>query len=147
MNSQSVYTFPGGRHTVVHIAATAGNVATSIIPSSEIRYLVLGYKITLVCDATVANRYIRVGKRQITTGYNPCGTADGGAITASQTKTLAAGDYGLVVTGGFTRIDTAYVGINFPILWTYEVQGYIDIEGGVAGDSYSGDIEILECPG
>lgn len=147
MNSQSVFVVPAGWHTTVHIAATPGNVATSIIPSAEIRYQLLGFKITLVADATVANRYIRFGKRQVTTGYNPAGTVDGGAVAASQTKTLAAGPWGFVVTGGFTRVDTAYAGLSGLWLVTYELQGYIDIEGGVAGDSYSGDIELLEYPG
>lgn len=135
----------GGYHYRKTIAATAGNVAATWSPAAGKRGYLLCGRITLVCDATVASRKIRL-YHQITSGaVNKSAVMVGSAAAASETRVLAF--TGSVVAGSGTFDADAYFGIN-PQSWSVgsDERFYIDILNGVAGDSYSGVLEILELP-
>ena len=132
-------TFPGGYLKTVTVAATNGDVNTNKSPGTGKRWKILYGSITLVCDATVANRVIRT---QITDGtnvltrylYSP-------NITASQTKYM---NYNSAreVDGSFSS-QNSIQDLGNPIIEGAD-QFRIIIDGGVAGDSYSGYIRVLE---
>lgn len=137
-----MYSFPGGRLRHVEIAATAGNVDKDLSPGANIRWLFLYGFITLVCDATAANRVIN------------CTLEDGssnalfplqktGNITAGQTRTVA---YSVGVLDGIADVVIANFNIAVPSLALVEGSDKLafTVANGVAGDSYSGYITVLE---
>lgn len=139
------YTSPGGRHYVQSIGSVAGNVAYTLTPGTEIRLWLLGLRLQLIADATVATRTIRV-KRKTTTGDYQFGMCFGlTGITASETKVLASGPGYLVVVGAFTLLDTAFAG-HGPLLLDKDHYLHIDVGAGVAGDTLTGYLELLEVP-
>jgi len=134
--------FPGGKRVVKAIPATAGNVITNLSPGAGKRWLILREIITLVNDATVANRAIEV---VFTDGTNIterlCST---NSVLASETKILSLGEARIVQATSLSQDGThMYVGIN-PILLDSNDQLRITIKNGVAGDSYSGFLVVLE---
>lgn len=126
------------------IAATAGNIATRLASNPYNKLMILSSNITLVCDATVANRYIQwnITDTSHTQTGNVGQTA---AITASQTKSA-----GIVNTNGYSSGATSnldwniYVPIGIFLGAGEELA--ITIAGGVAGDSYTGYIRYIEMP-
>lgn len=153
----SVFSIPGGRTRIIPVAATAGNVVTSIVPSeAENRLHLIAARITLVCDATVANRIIRFYRvYSIVTGAS---TAMGPAlnsatITASQTGSLGLESMINSLTGGTLDISThcmnwqGYYVDKTGISGDATDMGFqIVISSGAAGDSYSGYVMLLERP-
>lgn len=144
-NQIQAFTFPGGRKRTVTIAATAGNVTSNKSPGAGTRWIVLRGRITVTNDATVASRQIVI---QITNGTVVTEAVGFSAIiAASQTGDLDFGEAGAVQgltlgqDGGFNI--TNYVQLTNVILDSAD-QLRILIQNGVAGDSYSGSIEVLE---
>lgn len=132
--------FIGGKRTVETIAATAGDVITNLSPhSTNRRWLVLSGRITLVADATVANRSIRFYKTDGTNITEYLFTS--AAVTAGQTRSISHGEVKHLDTA--TILDNFYAGHD-PILIEGADQFRIQIGNGVAGDSYSGYVVILE---
>lgn len=132
--------FPGGALKTVTIAATAGNVVTNKTPGAGKRWLVLHGKIILVTNITVANRYIEL---HITDGTNILHSlGQHGAVTASLTSRLGFGPakYILSIAAAY---DHGYIGFD-PLMIEDDDQLRIVITNGVAGDSYSGYIRVLE---
>tara|TARA_Y100000310_G_scaffold283865_1_gene306154 strand:+ start:214 stop:648 length:435 start_codon:yes stop_codon:yes gene_type:complete len=132
-------TYPGGHLRTLTIGATAGNTTTNESPGTGTRWIILYGSITLSTNGTVANRVIRT---MLTDGsdvltrflYSP-------NITASQTKVL---NYNNAI-----EVDGSHTSQNFisslgnPIIEGAD-QLRIQVDGGVAGDSYSGFIRVLE---
>lgn len=121
------------------IPATAGNLVTSLAnPASGHKYRLIGFQLTLVCDATVANRKIYVTSYANPGGYIIQPQLMTGNITASQTKSMGIGP-GLAVTGTPSYTNDWVFSLHYP--WeagspnSYFACG---VSAGVAGDSYSG---------
>ena len=141
------YVVLGGRLRRIAIAATAGNVATSLTPGVGYRWSVLALRVTLVCDATVANRNTRV-RLMSAAGTTPYQSSRVSAnVTASQTKTLhlEAGPLSNVGSGSY---ESDVLMTHDRDAWSVEgaEQLKVDISAGVAGDSYSGTLSVLEMP-
>lgn len=137
--------FPGGQEKTLVISATAGNVITSLTPTVGLRWQILRGRVTLVCDGTVANRNIRCflldgigGNITEEHGLSP-------AIIASATGRLQWGEIVTLLPAAGTPIITwPYLSTaRPPILSGLDVME-ISIGTGVAGDSYSGFIVVLE---
>ncbi len=135
------FTFPGGRLRHITVAATAGNVNNNNSPGTGKRWKLLYARITLVADATVANRYI--GVTIFSGAVQQISKASSGAIVATTTRVL-----GLVPAGDAYASDDASVVSITPDGWILEGSDFIrfSILSGVAGDSYSGVFTILESP-
>jgi len=136
-----VYTFIGGRKKQQNIAATAGN-AVATITSTGKRVLILHGRITLVCNITVANRYIILSKRD-SAGNVIQMLANSQATIASATRIIGFGEL-VYSTGATPAAGDDYIGLSNPIVIEGGQVFDIRITNGVAGDSFSGYIETLE---
>lgn len=132
------WTFPGGRRRVVAIGATAGNVVSNQSPGAGKRWLILRGLIVLVTDVTVAARYVDL---MLTDGTNIVSyIAQSDVQAASGTKRVSFGEVRQYVGAGAPY---NHVGIQ-PILLESADQFRISITAGVAGDSYTGYLVVLE---
>ena len=138
------WTFPGGRRVIKEIVATAGDVVVNLSPGAGKRWIVLFGRVTLVADGNAANRLITFTTTDGTNttsdiGYNST------AITASQTKSVTITSKSMTGQGaGLT--DLAILGLPIPCILEGLDQLHIAIAAGVAGDSYTGWIVVLEMP-
>lgn len=142
------FIFPGGKLKTETIAATAGNVATSLRPPNNRRWLVLYGRITLVADANAANRQVQI---HLTDGTNILAKYPSSAsITANETKNVSfmqqVSEGGPIAT---TELDKNVIGIG-PVLLEGDIVAanadrlVITIGNGLAGDSYTGFVRVLE---
>ena len=137
MSENIAWIFAGGKRVTKTIAATAGDVAATLSPTAGKRWKVLHGILTLVCDATVVDRYIR---GQLTDGTNiTCDLFSSAAVTASQTKLAGI----LAGKASASALHVYFERSRDMILeGADELKFYIT--SGVAGDSYSGHVVILE---
>lgn len=141
VKQEIIFTAKGGRRRTVVIAATAGNVVKNMTPEAGKRWVILRGIIILVTDATVANRQVKL---QLTDGTNVTESlAIGNAHVASLTRPTNLGEARNVVGGLLGNGDNRYIGID-PILLENPDQFRITIQAGVAGDSYSGFLVVIE---
>lgn len=136
----------GGYHYRWTVTATAGNSNKSWSPAAGKRGYLLDARLTLVADATVASRKIRIYK-QVTTGPVTLGaTIIGPATAAGETKVL--GVDGWVVAYSLSPTDVDGSAMINPAQFSVgsDERLYIDVLNGVAGDSFSGIVRILELP-
>lgn len=123
------------------IAATAGNVATNLTTPAFKRWLCVYGRITLVCDATVATRNIYLS---ILYGSNYFTKfLAGGNATASQTKVTSFNDNNNSTVNAIAALDDTTEGLSPFVLFS----GFafrIQVNNGVAGDSYSGYVMMCE---
>ena len=133
-------TFPGGELIDEEITATAGDEDAYITIGNRKRARLIFGHITLVANGTVANRVIRLsvddGADLLTRFlYSP-------SITAGQTKTANYNDA--------EESEGAWSGHNYNLKLGSNVildagdRLRIEIDGGVAGDSYSGVFRFLQ---
>lgn len=127
----------------ISIAATAGNVATNLSPTAGYRWEILYGEITLVNDATVANRSVYI-EPQLSTGTEvTAGFYNTTAYTAGQTRRIKFGQH-------LDRIiDISILNTNsFASIKGWVIEGTdrlnITINNGQAGDSYSGSVTVYE---
>jgi len=126
----------------------AGNASGIYGPGSKsLIHRLLSARLTLVCDATVANRYIRLRLGNGTVIYS-----------AGYTSTVVtAGNTGVLVVGGFrnylavTLIEGSLYGLDIDQSMVSVPgatgEGYmIDVVGGVVGDALTGTLSVLEVP-
>lgn len=132
------------RLKTIEVPATPGNsVTTFATPVDGHQYELIGFMMTLVCDATVANRvpYFSVLTNpggSVAMGYIKVTTA----VTASQTKTWAAGRLAGLAGVSYNSDATAYS--PAPLILDSHVTLNYGVTDGVAGDSYSGRILVNE---
>lgn len=139
-NTVLALTYPAGKRLTVVIAATAGNVITNKSPPDGKRWLILRGRIVLVPDANPANRQLLIS---LTDGTNIEETVYASqTITASQTRATNIGEARVVDTGTLGE-GQGYLGID-PILLEGDDQIRLTISAGLAGDSYSGFLVVLE---
>lgn len=137
------FTMPAGWLRTLIIENTPGNVLMPLSPGPGFRWRILMGRLTLVCDATVASRFMRLGI------YIPgitgalCPQIYGAAAAANETKTMSFSEQ-IVTSGGAFSADSAHHGIGQG--WILEGTDYlqIGISAGVAGDVYNGAIRVLE---
>lgn len=136
----------GPRLFTATIAATAGNVATTItVPENGMYNLIYG-QVSLTADATAANRRVVLHGRD-SAGNILIDIHAGDVVTANE-----ANFHHEFMRGVFR--ETTFVGdaLQVPVpqdLWLNGGEDiYIDVENGVAGDSYSGYLrfEFAEMP-
>lgn len=134
--------FQGGRRVTKTIPATAGNVAYNLSPGAGKRFILLRGRLGLVADVTVANRKFYL---QLTDGTNITARFlnNTTAITASQSKGISLLEEVSHIGGEVGIGDLAAIGIGRQILEGAD-QLKIGVDGGVAGDSFSGYIVVLE---
>ena len=131
----------------ITISATAGNVETTKSPDAGKIWKLVSAIITLVCDATVANRTIFFVTEDGSGNEVEVIGRGSTNITASQTKAVGFGqmrnpDYNWDPTNpNFAVI--GYSAIDKLLLYDSELLR-IKINAGVAGDSYSGYIRYQE---
>lgn len=136
--------FLGGKYNLETIAATAGNIVTNLSPGPDKRWLVLYGTLVIDTDGTAANRSFLL---QITDGTNVIHTLCYGAtITANQIGYLDMGptrlQHGVVAGINLGNVND-YVGAD-PFIVEGNDQLRITVNNGVAGDSYSGYVLVLE---
>jgi len=133
----------GGTRAIETIAATAGNVVTNLTPGIGIRWIVIRGKIVLVTDATVVNRLIET---HITDGTNVITkllrTAN---IPASLTRSLFYNTTQNASGGAIAETGAVHLVMNNQLVLEGDDQFRITITNGVAGDSYSGYLVVLEA--
>lgn len=142
--------FQGGHLRRITISATAGNVVTNLSPSGYSssfrakRWIILRGFITLVTDASVANRSLQI---YITDGTNiieQIGT--GSTLVASKTGVHQFGE--VDTASSWTRGPAGADVNNYATLRNLILEGAdqfrIQVASGVAGDSYSGEFQLLE---
>lgn len=134
------FIFFGGKLVTKTIVATAGNVVTNLSPPDGRRWIVLFGRLTIVCDANAANRQFALA---LTDGTNVLFNYPSSPVmTANETKSL-----GLIsdhtTWGTFTEKDKAILGIGKVVI-EKDDQLRITIDNGLAGDSYSGFVRVLE---
>lgn len=137
------YTFLGGRRIHKTIAATAGNVQTDLTPGAGKRWLVIGGHIRLVNDGNAANRQIMLKVMNALVDSRAIGATT--AITAGQTRDLDFGEGRAAQTAalGNPSYGQFYLGIAPTLVDGTDIFN-VTILAGLAGDSYSGDITLLE---
>ena len=133
------FTFPGGRKVSKTIPATAGNVVYNLSPGLGKRWIIVRGIITITTDVTVADRYTALsvtdGTRVISDyGYKTAPQAASGASSAylNQSKRLSS----WTEVGGTVDLSGVILEGNDQLR--------ITINNGVAGDSYSGFVEVME---
>jgi len=131
----------------VTIGATAGNVTTYLQPTTlttvSKRWLILRGRLTLTTDGTVVNRTINLTPFSTGLAQPMEFIGNSGVIPASTTKSLSFGE-GANSVGGTLGSGDDYIGLHRPIIIVNNNSLQIAIVNGVAGDSYSGYIEVLE---
>jgi hypothetical protein len=137
-----VFNFPGGILKTVEIPATAGNDTENLSPGSGVRWVVLYGRIQLEAVGA-GNRAIRV---QLTDGTDVLVEFyQTGNITAGQTKVLNLAGWGMN-PGNLSGVNDFIQGIGMAIL-EGDDQFRVFIGGGIANDSYSGYLRVLEIGG
>ena len=149
LQSAIIKIFQGGAVRRNTISATAGNVATNLTPAGgsfrSKRWKILRGTLTLTCDATVANRFLTL---TVTDGTNIVeNLAYSALIIATQTYIMNLGEIrynvGMIPGGGGGSLAQGYLGVQGLYLEGSD-QLRITVASGVAGDSYSGYLEVLE---
>jgi hypothetical protein len=137
-----VLTYPGGKLLNLAVAATAGNVATNKSPGAGKRWVILYGRITIVCDGNAADRAVIFAKKNAAGTQLDPGAHNATNYTAGQTRTIA--------------FDNSFIGdekdndlfSNSVVTFGGIVEGTdnlnITVSGGLAGDSYSGNMRVLE---
>lgn len=136
-----VLSFPGGKVLDVAIAATAGNVVTDKSPGALKRWLFLYAQITYVADGNASNRLI---KPEITDGTKVIwGAPTSAAITAGQTRIIRMAQN---VNGpGIANPSNVVADMGLgALIIEGDDEFRIRFTDGLAGDSYSGNIRVLE---
>jgi len=136
------WTFQGGKRVIKTIAATAGDAVANLSPGTGKRWLVLRGRLTLVADANAANRYVNLRLTDGTNVVEGIGQLST-AIVANETKILDFGEVRFMSGAAIAYDSLGYLGFN-PILLEGADQFRIEIVGGLAGDSYSGYVVVLE---
>jgi len=129
---------------ITTIPATAGNVEYNLQPPAGYKYLILSLVVTIVCDGTAANRKVEIriedGSGNVLFGAIRNATA----YTAGQTRVIS------LIRKLVRNLDLETSGINSlaeigdSFLLSANTRLNIDIDAGVAGDSYSGYITYLK---
>lgn len=133
------WTFQGGRRIVKTISSTAGNVTTDLSPGSGKRWLVLRGYLTFETGATAGNRYPLIF---ITDGSNNVGkVAAHDVMTENSSGAMIFGEAQSWRTN--VDADADMIGIR-PILLEGSDTLRIRISSGLAEDSYSGYVVVLE---
>jgi len=138
----------------ITISATAGNAVHYIGSAPGLKTTIRQTFLTLVCNATVANRYLSLTPTITGSATRIGPSLTSAVITASQTKTFAIGAQRQALIGadedGF---DSAVLMDHIPpISYAYGVdvlaiqRWQIKVLSGVAGDSFSGTVTIEEEP-
>ncbi len=135
------FIFPGGAIRNIVVPATAGNAPTTLTPGNGKRWRLLRSSLYLTCDVTVANRYLRLQPR--TGGGVVSGPILVSAVVVASAGVVLSISPVLVLSGG--SIAGSHFGIGQSFLFGPTDQIYIDVTAGVAGDSYSGIITVLEA--
>jgi hypothetical protein len=149
ISGQILKTFQGGAIRRITIAATAGNVATNLTPAGGAfknkRWRVLRGYLLLTCDATVANRNFGINITDGTHNLQALGIS--AVIVATQTGYVSFGEPVTANLNWTVTPDGGSVRCSFNITNCY-LEGAdainIYVNGGVAGDSYAGYVEVLE---
>lgn len=140
-----VWTFKGGRPRHATLAATAGNVVANLSPGVGKRWLILNGRVLLVADGNAANRYIILRLTDGTTITRAM--VRSAAVTLGQTRGLSFADNISPDTASSlvddNAVDIGQVGLGTMILEGAD-QFRIVVNGGLAGDSYTAIITVLE---
>ena len=139
-------TFPGGTLKTVTISATAGDQESKQSPGANTysRWVFLSASITLVAGADVGNRYVNIKTTDSVNTLDRGIRSDPG-ITAGQTKVvdivkeLGNDDMGM------SELALSRMQYSAIVEGTDEI--VFSIQGGFAGDSYSGFMRVLEFGG
>jgi hypothetical protein len=131
----------GGSLETQTIGATAGNVVFNASPGTGKRWVILYGSILITCDGTVVNRNIRV---QLTDGSDVLVEYyQSGNITASQENVRVSLAGPGMNPGNLSGLNDFLQSIGYAVIEGAD-QFRILVNGGVAGDSYSGSIRVLE---
>lgn len=117
----------------------AGNTSVTIRPFRGHRLKLLYGKITLVTDATVANRYIQFTVTN-SAGTEICGLGQSAAIAASLTRNYNIAPIGLLST--WTAVSDGLLGFTQDLEVFAEDGLKIAVAAGVAGDVVSGYLKV-----
>lgn len=146
----TVPTFQGGKRKHVVVAATAGNVVSNSSPGSGKRWKILSCKVILVTDVNAGNRYVIF---QLTDGTNIYSMLGRGAVqTQSATAGVQIDRVTPTVVGGVVIQDLDVNGITtsrLPLpenILEGDDQFRITISGGLAGDSFTARLVVMELP-
>ncbi|MBA7534787.1 hypothetical protein ES705_27036 [subsurface metagenome] len=128
------FTFPGGKKVIVKGAAIAGNVDTIKACPVGKRWKLLNIYINLTTDATVADRFPSVYKRDSAAATIFKSHSD--VVTATLTRAK-------IWTTAVSAYNTDINGLGIQLLETNE-DIRVTIDSGVVGDAYDYLIEYLE---
>jgi hypothetical protein len=145
-NVVTALTYPGGKYKRIAITATAGNLNNdAVTPGLGKRYLIIEARITLVCDANASNRYINFVKFNATP-VKIFSLGSSSVLVANETGMLQIGPiiYARGGSGGDTGTNDDYLGYTYPYMVNETDFIRISINGGLAGDSFSGYFDVLE---
>jgi len=146
-NALLCFTFPGGKLRHISIPATAGNATRNMSPGTGKRWTIVYAMIDFTADVNAANRYIVL---KLTDGVNVIlDIAVSSVITATQTGavTIFSANYGRNITIGDGDASVgSHLGIGSDNIFVIEGldQLRITVAGGLAGDSFSGYLTVLE---
>lgn len=148
MDSVLALVFPGGKRLQNTIAATAGTVITNLSPATDKRWLILRGEITLDTDGNAANRFLNLDVTDGTNIVEKIGRSD--AIILNKVAIVTFGEFTASlgsdawVFGRTASGDSKYYLATRGIIIEGADQFRITIAGGLAGDSYSGRVVVLE---
>lgn len=133
-----------GQIKTITISATAGNVTTDETPGATKKWKILYAYFSLVTDATVADRTFNI---YITdSSNNPLtGNVYSAAHVASTTKYYNISPWNISGTNFTVAGNSVTYGMRELIISGTDKMR-IGISNGVAGDSYSGRIKVIELP-
>jgi len=133
------WTFPAGRLVIKTVGSTAGDTVTNLSPGSGKRWMVLYGRFTLTTDANSGSRHIIF---EITDGTNVIHSLGGSqSIDASSTVNVSLRQNADFINGAVGQENQIVIGV---IILEGSQQFRIRISGGLAGDSYSGYLAVLE---
>lgn len=141
-NLSSVLTLPGdqSRLKIVEINITGADILdiqAGVYKELDLNWRLVSLYLTLVCDATVASRYMSAhigagaGVLQVGTQLSSA------AVTASQSRTFSVASY-VVLTNSATIGEASSVGIGDNLIFGGEERLRLQVKNGVAGDILTG---------
>lgn len=137
---------PGWALRTIDSTAKAGNATYTLTPPANRRYEIVRARIAITCDATVANRNIKV-KVQDGSGNSLGPTMTGTTVTATNSAKFAIAPAAAAPYGGSWSEDDAVFYLSQPIELSGAQCLVITVLNGVVGDSYRAFIQARECDG
>jgi hypothetical protein len=138
-----LFTFPAGRIATFVVGATPGNIVFELAPPAGKRWQFLRGRLQVVCDATVADRLLRLAVYSNYSAVHLGPIFYGDIAVALATRSIAFKQW-WTGAGNFAESEDTRHFIGNDVLLDEDHFIRLWVSNGVVGDLYSGILEFLE---